>query len=94
MATETKEQNIHPTKTKPDINTWNYNLPKPTCLDVSMNTQSVTAKLILLHLEPSNSNAVDPENCNIAEARDKELKIAFMDMIEVLKYEMNKCLDL
>lgn len=30
-ATETKKQNTHTTKTRPDISTQNYNLPKLSC---------------------------------------------------------------
>lgn len=43
-------------------------------------------------LEPSNSTTTGPGKCNIVEAQDKSLKIAFMDMIEVLKEEMKKTL--
>jgi hypothetical protein len=35
--------------------------------------------------EPSNSTTEGPENWNIAEARDKDLKIASMNMIEEMK---------
>lgn len=33
---------------------------------------------------------VGPEKCNIAKEQDKDLKTAFMDMLEVLKEDMNK----
>lgn len=39
--------------------------------------------------ELSNSTIVDPEDCNTAEKKDKDLKMAFMNMIEVLKEKMN-----
>jgi hypothetical protein len=41
-------------------------------------------------LGPSNPSTVDPKKCNIAKEQDKDLKIAFMNMIEVLKHKMNK----
>lgn len=41
-------------------------------------------------LEPSNLTTVDPEYFHIDEAQDKSFKIIFMDMIEVLKEDMNK----
>lgn len=40
-------------------------------------------------LEPSSSALVGPVFCNTVEAQDKNLKTTFMDMIEVLKEEMN-----
>lgn len=43
-------------------------------------------------LEPSNTTIVDSEKCNIAEAKGKDFKIAFINMIEVLKEEINKSL--
>ena len=43
-------------------------------------------------LEPSNSTKAGPEDYKIAEAHEKELKTAFMKMIEVLNEEMNKSL--
>lgn len=43
-------------------------------------------------LEPSNTTLVDSEKCNIAEAKGKDLIIAFINMIEVLKEEINKSL--
>jgi hypothetical protein len=33
-----------------------------------------------------------PENCNIVKAQDTDLKITFINMIEVLKEDMNKSL--
>lgn len=39
-------------------------------------------------LEPRNRTTA--EYCNLACVQDKELKTAFMDMIDVLKREMNK----
>ena len=41
-------------------------------------------------LEANNSATAGPENCSIAEAQEKGLKTAFMNMIKVLKEEMNK----
>lgn len=43
-------------------------------------------------LEPSNFTTVDPLNHNTAEAQDKDLKMAFVTVTEVLKEEMNKSL--
>lgn len=43
-------------------------------------------------LEPSNTTIVDSEKCNIAEARGKDFIIAFINMIEVLKEQINKSL--
>ena len=43
-------------------------------------------------LEPSNPTAVGPENGHIVEVQDRDLKIAVMDIKEVLKEEMNKSL--
>lgn len=43
-------------------------------------------------LEPRNFTTVDPLNHNAAEAQDKDLKMAFVTMMEVLKEEMNKSL--
>lgn len=43
-------------------------------------------------LEPSNPYTAGLEYCNIAEAREIELKIASMNIIEILKEEMNKTL--
>lgn len=36
-------------------------------------------------LEPSNPTALGPEKCNVAEAQDKDLKLALMNMVEDLK---------
>lgn len=41
-------------------------------------------------MESSNSTIVGSESCNTAEAQYKDLKIAFMNMIEGQKREMNK----
>lgn len=41
-------------------------------------------------LEPRNTTTVGPEYCNRDEAQEKDLKIAFMNMIKVLKEEINK----
>lgn len=43
-------------------------------------------------LEPSNTTIVDSEKYNIAEARGKDFIIAFINMIEVLKEQINKSL--
>lgn len=45
-------------------------------------------------LNPSNSTTVGhiAEYCNIAEAQDKDFKIAFLNMIETLKEKINKSL--
>jgi hypothetical protein len=32
-------------------------------------------------LVPSNATKVEPENCNLVEAKDKELKIVFTDIV-------------
>lgn len=36
-------------------------------------------------LEPSNPTAYGPEKCNVAEAQDKDLKLALMNTVEDLK---------
>lgn len=41
-------------------------------------------------LEPSNPITVGPENCNADETQDTDLKMAFMNLIEVFKKEINK----
>lgn len=41
-------------------------------------------------LETSNPITVGPEKCNIADAQDKDLKIAIMTMFKLLKKDMNK----
>ena len=41
-------------------------------------------------LKANNPTTADPEFCNIVEAQDKDLEIAFMNIIEVFKEEMNK----
>lgn len=43
-------------------------------------------------LEPSNPTAVDPEKFNTAEAKDKDSKTAFVNMLEVLKEKINNLL--
>ena len=43
-------------------------------------------------LEPNNPIIVGTEICSIAEIQDKNHKMTFMNMIEVLKEEMNKSL--
>lgn len=40
-------------------------------------------------LKPSNTTTVGSEKCNITEAQNKDLTV-LMNMIEVLKEEMNK----
>lgn len=40
-------------------------------------------------LELSNSTALGSEKCNVAEAQDKDLKLALMDMVEDLKSQIN-----
>ena len=44
-------------------------------------------------LEPSNPTTVGPENFNIAETQEKDLEMAFMGVMEVLKGEMNKSIN-
>lgn len=46
---ETKEQNIHSTKTKPDIVTQVYNYSNPRYLVVRVKRGSITARTICLH---------------------------------------------
>ena len=43
-------------------------------------------------LEHSNPSTADPEYSNIVGRQEKDLKIAFMNVLEVLKEEMNKTL--
>jgi hypothetical protein len=43
-------------------------------------------------LEPSNPTIVHPKKGNVAEAEDKDFKISIMDMLVVLKEEMNTIL--
>lgn len=43
-------------------------------------------------LEPSNPTTVGTEKSNIDEAQAKDIKTAFMNMIEILNVEMNKFL--
>ena len=38
-------------------------------------------------LKPNNSTTAGPEHYNITEAQEKDLKIAFMNMIGILKNE-------
>jgi hypothetical protein len=40
--------------------------------------------------EPSNPATLGTKICNVAEAQDRDFKIAFINMIEVLKEDMNK----
>lgn len=40
-------------------------------------------------LEPRKPTTVGPDNLSIAEAQEKEFKIAFINMIEVIKEEIN-----
>lgn len=64
----------------------NYNLPNPRCLDTSI--RSITGQYVSTWADQP--NIVGPKDCNSAEARGKDLKIAFMHMIKVLKDERNK----
>lgn len=41
-------------------------------------------------LEPRNPTKVDPEYYNTADVHDNDLKIAFMNMPEILKEKMKK----
>jgi hypothetical protein len=41
-------------------------------------------------LESNNPTIVASEKCNRSEPKDKDLKIAFMNMMEILKEEMDK----
>lgn len=41
-------------------------------------------------LEPRNHTKVDPEYYNTADVHDNDLKIAFMNMPEILKEKMKK----
>jgi len=41
-------------------------------------------------LEPSNPTTVIPEKGNILEAQDKDLTIVFINMIKILREEMNE----
>lgn len=38
----------------------------------------------------SNPTMLDPEKCNVAEAKLKDFKIAYMNTLEVFKKQMNK----
>lgn len=40
-------------------------------------------------LEPSNPITVDPQNCNINKAQNKDLKMVFINMIKFIKQEIN-----
>lgn len=39
--------------------------------------------------QPSHPTTIGPEKCNIEEARDKNFNIAFKDMLEVPKEDIN-----
>jgi hypothetical protein len=43
--------------------------------------------------EPSNSTTAGPKYSNIAEAQEKDFKTSCVEIIKVLKEEMNKSLD-
>lgn len=68
-----------------------YNLPKPKYQDINIKT-------IIYHqgnispLEPRNLTTAGSEIRNIAEAQDKNLKTAFMNIIEIHKKEKNESL--
>lgn len=40
-------------------------------------------------LEPSSPITVDPQNCNINKAQNKDLKMVFINMIKFIKQEIN-----
>lgn len=40
-------------------------------------------------LEPRNPIIASPEKCKRAEAQDKDFKVVFVNMIEILREEMN-----
>lgn len=40
-------------------------------------------------LEPRNPIIASPEKCKQAEAQDKDFKVVFVNMIEILREEMN-----
>ena len=41
-------------------------------------------------LKPNSTTTVGPEKCSMAEKQDKDFKIAFMNMLKLLREEMNK----
>jgi hypothetical protein len=41
-------------------------------------------------LKPNNTTTVGPDKCNMAEEQDKDIKIAFMNILEVFRKEINK----
>lgn len=47
--TEAKEENTHPTKTNPEIDTYTYNHSKSRYLNISVGTQSTTTRVIWHH---------------------------------------------
>lgn len=59
----------------------NYTLPKPTLLDDYKKTINCNQEICLYY-------SLGPEYCNIDEAQVKDLKTAFMHMLEVLREEI------
>lgn len=58
------------------------------CLDANIKTQSLKARATEFRYPAT----AGPEYFNIAEAQEKNLKINYMNMIEILEGEMNKSL--
>lgn len=56
------------------------------------NTTTDSQILVWVLMEPNRPTTVSSGYCNMAEVQDKDRKIVFINMIEVLKKEMNKSL--
>jgi len=88
---ETKEQN-HLTKTNSEIITKTCNHSKLRCQNpVSKNTMN-NSQCNVPPQETSCPTAVSPEHAKTDEVKENHLKAYFMEIIEVLKEEMNKSL--
>lgn len=71
-ATETKQQSIHPTNTRLDITSQNYNSPKLKYLCSSVEKQTLTAR-IMSPLHPGSPNAKERSHCS-TKHKEKPLK--------------------
>lgn len=90
-GTETKRQNSHPTKTKPDISTQNYSLLKFSFISVSKKAQSITARKTCLYKILA-SLAQEFLRITHSGTTRQNHYITYINTIEVLKEEMDKFL--
>lgn len=87
---KTKEQTSHPTKTFTEISTYTNNHPKLRGLEVWIKITNSKRQGKMFPINLSYITIAGTEYSNINEAREKDLKVSYKKVIDILKKEINE----